>query len=243
MATENAEKVQERTKKYALEVEGELKKLHTEEGPRAWRQAELIWEAVDKTLWQILGHESKRDFFESLLIGRSTYHSRCRYWGDWARIALERELITRARLYRMTMQNVKQLLRLDERRRFDPRWIEKALGMKESDLEAAVDVVLAKADDVEEDANEPESRAVLKINCAVSQKEFILESFAEFAKRQDPPLELDEEAKILELICADMRAALDVAMNADIRAWVKAGRPSMSAIPGDAAVAAAERVH
>ena len=224
MATENEDQVKQRTKKYASEVEKELKDLRAEEGPKAWRQAELIYEVKDKALWQILGHESAKSFFESLFIGRSTWYSRLKYFGDWAKIALDRESITRARLNRMPMQNVKHLLRLDERRRFDQRWIEKALGMKESDFEAAVDAVMLNGED-EDDANQPESRSLLKINCTVSQKEFIVESMMEFAKRQDPPLDLDDEAHILELAMADMRAGRDEPMNADVRAWVDAGRP------------------
>jgi hypothetical protein len=231
MPTENQEQVQQRTKKYASEVEKELKALRSEGGPKAWREAELIYEADDKKLWAILGYETMRGFYESLYIGRSTWYSRLRYFG-WAKIALDREAITRARLNRMPMQNVKQLLRLDDRRRFDQRWIEKALTMTESDFEAAVDAVLAGAD--EDDANQPESRSVLKIPCTVSQKEFYLDSFAAFAKRQDPPLELDDEAHILELALADMRASTDEAMNADIRAWVKAGRPDAESLTGGA---------
>ena len=224
MPSENEDQVKQRTKKYATEVEKELKDLRAEEGPKAWRQAELIYEVKDKALWQILGHESAKSFFESLFIGRSTWYSRLKYFGDWARIALDRESITRARLNRMPMQNVKHLLRLHERRRFDQRWIEKALGMKESDFEAAVDAVMLNGDE-DDDANQPESRSLLKINCTVSQKEFIVDSMMEFAKRQDPPLDLDDEAHILELAMADMRAGRDEAMNADVRAWVDAGRP------------------
>jgi hypothetical protein len=215
MATENEEQVKQRTKKYALEVEAELKQLKADEQPKAWRQAELIYEVHDKSLWQILGHESVRSYLESLFISRSGWYSKRKYYGEWAKIALEREVITRKRLDRMPMQNVKHLLRLDERRRFDQRWVEKALNMKESDFEAAVDAILAGGQD--DDANQPESRAVLRINCTTSQKEFILESFAEFAKRQDPPLELDDEGHILELICADMRAGREEPMDKKAR--------------------------
>lgn len=229
MPTENEEQVKQRTKKYATEVEKELKDLRSEEGPKAWRQAELIYEVKDKSLWQILGHDSAKGFYESLFIGRSTWYSRLKYFG-WAKAAMDRDAITRARLNRMPMQNVKHLLRLDERRRFDQRWIEKALGMKESDFEAAVDAILANASDDDDDANQPESRSVLKINCSISQKEFILESMAEFAKHQDPPLDLDDEAKIQELAWADIRAGRDEAMKADIRAWVEAGRPGAGAV-------------
>lgn len=222
MATENTEQVQQRTKKYADEIKSELKNLKSEEGPKSWRQAELIYEVNDKKLWQILGHETMRGFYEELFISRSTWYSRLKVF-EWANIAIDREAITRARLNRMPMQNVKQLQRLDDRRQYDQRWIEKAISMKESDFEAAVEAILAGGED--DDANQPESRSMLKINCSASQKTFILESMTEFAKRQDPPLELDDEAKILELAMAEMRSALDEAMNADIRAWVEAGRP------------------
>lgn len=227
MATENQEQVQQRTKKYASEVERELKALRSEGGPKAWREAELIYAADDQKLWAILGYETMRGFYESLYIGRSTWYSRLRYFG-WAKIALDREAITRARLNRMPMQNVKQLLRLDDRRRFDQRWIEKALTMTESDFEAAVDAVLEGAE--EDDSNQPESRTLLKVPCTVSQKTFYLEAFSIFAKRQDPPLELDDEAHILELCLADVVAASDAAMSADIRAWIDAGRPNAETV-------------
>lgn len=206
MATENEEQLQKRTKARATEVEKELKELKSEEGPKAWRQAELIYEVKDKQLWQILGHESAKQFFEGLFIGRSTWYSRLKYWGDWARIALERESITRKRLDRMPMQNVKHLLRLDDRRRFDQRWIEKALGMKESDFEAAVDAVMANVDKEDDEANQPEARTVLKINCTVSQKELIIDTMQAFAKEND--IALDDDAKILELMCAEINSGL-----------------------------------
>jgi hypothetical protein len=233
MPTDNAEQVQQRTKKYADEIKTELKTLKSEEGPKSWRQAELIYEVNDKKLWQILGHETMRGFYEELFISRSTWYSRLKVF-MWAKMAMEKEAITRARLNRMPMQNVKQLQRLDDRRQFDQRWIEKAISMKESDFEAAVEAILAGGDD--DDANQPESRSVLKISCTVSQKEFILDSFSAFAKRQDPPLELDDEAHILELAMADMRGGRDEAMDADLRAWVDAGRPDAESLAGGGAL-------
>lgn len=205
-ATDNSEQFQKKTKARAMEVREELKTLTEDDLPRGWRQAELISEVHQKQLWQILGQESEKQFFEMIGIGRSTWHSRRRYWDEWAAIAIDKEKITRARLKRLRMQNVKQLLRLDIKRRFDDRWIEKALNMKESDFEAAVDQVVADVNADENQLDQPESRTMIKIRCTVSQRRYIMDGIFEYAKAQKPPLALDDEAKILEMMVASWLA-------------------------------------
>lgn len=217
MPSEVAEKTQQRTKAFALDIEKRLKALNDDLGPKYWSMAELIYEVHDKQTWQILGHESARSYIETLFISKSGWYAKRRHWQEWSKPAIEvHQVITRIRLNRMPSQNVNQLLRLDDKKRFSPKWVEKALSMKESDFEAAVDHVLENGTEPEGE-NQPEDRALLKIKCTVSQKDFILESFAEFAKRQDPALELDDEAHILELICADMRAGKEEPMDQDKR--------------------------
>lgn len=213
MPTDVAEQTQQRTKAFAIDIEKKLKALNDDLGPKYWAMAELIYEVHDKQTWQILGHESARAYIETLFISRSGWYAKRRQWMEWCKPAMDvHQVITRKRLDRMPSQNVNQLLRLDDKKRFSPKWVEKALNMKESDFEAAVDHVLENGTEPEGE-NQPEDRAVLKIKCTVSQKEFILEGFAEFAKRQDPPLELDDEGHILELIVADMRAGLEKPMD------------------------------
>lgn len=200
--TDNSEKVQKQTKARAVEVRDELRNLTNDDLPRGWRQAELISEVHQKHLWQILGHESELQFYEAIGIGRSTWHSRRRYWDEWASIALDKDKITPARLRRLRMQNVKQLLRLDIKRRFDDRWIEKAINMSESNFEAAVDQVVEDVNADENKLDQPEGRTTFKVRCTVSQKQFYQETLQTFAKAQNPPLALDDEANIFQMMCA-----------------------------------------
>lgn len=204
--TAMSEEMQKKTKARAEAVRNELQTLNDDDLPRSWRQAELIAEVHQKHLWQILGFESERGFYEKVGVGRSTWHSRLRLWNMWAAIALDKDKITKARLKRLRMQNVKQLLRLDTKRQFDDRWIEKAINMSESDFEAAVDQVLENVNADENELTQPEARTTFKIRCTVSQKQFYADSFMEFAKAQNPPLKLDDEAGILQMILASWLA-------------------------------------
>lgn len=204
--TENAEKMQAKTKARAVDVRDELSQMSSDDMTRNWRQAELISEVHQKHLWQILGLESERGFYELINIGRSTWHSRMRYWDQWAAIALEKGKITKARLKRLPMQNVKHLLRLDVKRQFADNWIEKAINMKESDFEAAVDQVVEDVNADENELDQPESRTTFKVPCTVSQKQFYQEGLHTFAKAQNPPLALDNEANILQMLVASWLA-------------------------------------
>lgn len=205
MPTEVAEKVQSQTKAYAKEVESKIKAINDEFGPKYWDMAELIAEVHEKNLWAILGYDNVKAYVETLSIAKSGWYAKRRHWQEFAKIALEKDKITRARLKRMPAQNVNHLLRLDEKRRFDQRWIEKALTMKESEFEEQVDHVLQNETEPEEGLGQAESRATLKIDCSVGQKSFIIESFVEFAKKNE--IESDDYAKICESLCAEWRAA------------------------------------
>jgi hypothetical protein len=204
MPTEVAEQIQTQTKAYAKEVEKKLKAINDDFGPKYWEMAELIAEVHEKNLWQILGYENVKAYVETLSIAKSGWYAKRRHWQEFAKIALDKDVITRARLKRMPAQNVNHLLRLDERRRFDQRWIEKALTMKESEFEEQVDHVLENQTEPEEGLGKSESRATLKIDCSVGQKTFILESFMEFAKKNE--IATDDYAKILEDLCAEWRS-------------------------------------
>ena len=203
--TEGVE-VDARTRAYALEVEKKLKELISDEGPKFWTTAELIYEVHDKALWRIRGFESAKHYIDNLYMSKSSWYAKRRLWIEWVKPAMDKERITRARLNRMPSQNVKQLLRLDEKRRFDERWIEKAITMTEANLEELVDKVLENPDKEIDDGNQPEDRALLKISCSVSQKAFVLEVFAKFAEKEN--IDIDDQGKILELICAEINSGL-----------------------------------
>ena len=204
--SEESKATEKKTKEYALSVEAKLKELAEDLGPKYWKMAALISEVHAKALWRILGHKTVQAYRESLFISKGAWFERRRLWDEWAAIAIEKELITRSRLDRMKSQNVKQLLRLDEKRRFNAKWIEKALTLTEGALEAQVDHVLENNEEPETSLNQPEARAVLKISMSTSQKSFIEETMDRFADAEE--LDRDNRGKILELWAADVAAGL-----------------------------------
>jgi hypothetical protein len=126
---------------------------------------------------------------------------------------MAKELVTRARLNRLTLENAEQLLRLDVRRRFSESWVEKALTMTESEFEAQVDHVCENDTDPE-DTTITDPLSVLKIRCTASQKEIIEATFKDFARNFDPPIELDNYGQICEALCADWHNAHQEEINA-----------------------------
>jgi hypothetical protein len=208
--TEVAETIKKRTKEYALKVENRIKRIANSLGSTYWDLAELISDVHDKCLWQILGHESEREYQESLLISRSSWFEKRRIWDEWCSPAIQNEKITRAQLKRMQSQNVKQLMRLDKKRMFDDKWITWALTLKEGELEEKVDHVLVNQEDPNEESSD-DSRAILKVEMSKTQKKFILESMKVFAEVQEPPIPLEDEGRILELMVADARSGLPTA--------------------------------
>lgn len=207
MATEVAEQVEQKTKSYALDLEKQLKELTGDLSRRYWKMAELISTVHKKQTWAILGHESCNAYREIVFkVSKGTWYERRRLWDEFAVTCLERDLLTRARLDRLTSQNAKQLLRLPEKKRFGVKWIELAMTLTESELEAKVDHVLEN-DTEPEDVPTADPFALLKIRCTASQKQFIIETLEECAKQQDPPLNATDDAgRLVELILADWRA-------------------------------------
>jgi hypothetical protein len=213
--TEVAEAVEKKTKQYALDLEKQLKELTGDLSRRYWKMAELISNVHTKNTWSILGHESVNAYREAVfLVSKGTWYERRRLWDEFAIFCLEKDLLTRARLDRLTSQNAKQLLRLPEKKRFTQKWIELALSCTESELEAKVDHVLEN-DTEPEDAPTADPFALLKIRCVASQKQFILEGMEEFGKQQEPPLNATDDAgRIIELMMADWLAGKQG------RAWI-----------------------
>lgn len=200
--TQVSEEVSKKTREYAMKIEEELKDLLNDDlGPRYWRKCELMSLAHEKNIWQIRGFETERAWREAMFISRASWYQKMRNWNEWAAMALDKDVITRARLNRMPSQNVKQLLRLEVKQRFAQKWIERALALKETDMEAAVDAFLENDGD-ETAADSAESYTLLKFRCTVAQKQFVLDGLQEFAKAQKPELPLDDEAGILEKLIA-----------------------------------------
>jgi hypothetical protein len=204
MPTEVAQQIEKKTVDYAKKIAKELTDLNSDLGPRYWRMAELISEIKEKSLWQILGHESETEFRDSLYISRSGWYEKWRLFSEWAELALKGEKISRAQLNRMPSQNVKQLMRLDLKRRFAAAWITKALTLKEADLTAQVDHVLLNDEEPEEGTTE--SRSIFKVECTKSQKQVYELTMKNFARENN--IETDDRGKILELIMADVASGL-----------------------------------
>jgi hypothetical protein len=204
MPTEVAEAIEKKTRDHALAVEKELAEVFNL-GPRLWKGGFLIVREIqDKKLWQVRSFESENKYREFLRIGRSTWYRTARLTREVALPLLEKDLLTRARLDRLTLENAELLLDLDERRRFNPTWVEKALTMSEADFEAQVQHVIANNEEPEEGLGAPESQVILKWKMATSQREMILETIKEFATRQEEPLD-NEPQRLVEML-ADYKA-------------------------------------
>ena len=211
--SEAGEVISQKTKEYAMKVEEQMLAVAGEFKSRYWTLGLGAANIKEKSLWEVLGYESETTYREYLGIGRSTYY-RCRRLAmEIGKPLLEKHLVTRARLNRLTLENAEQLLRLDVRRRFSESWVEKALTMTESQFEAQVDHVLEN-DTEPEDTTDVDPLAVLKIRCTATQKAVIEATFRDFARTNDPPLELDDYAGIAEAMCADWHNAHQEEINA-----------------------------
>lgn len=205
--SDEAKQVTRRTKEYAMEVEKKLLEVHETDLNTRWREAELIYEVIDKALWQVRGYESRSLYREFLNIARSTWHEREKVWRVWAIPALKDDKITRPQFKRLQWQNVKQIMRFNDKRMFEKRWIEKALNMKEADLTAQIDSVLSG--EPEETLGGKESRTVFKVPCTESQKTFFFETLKTFqeAHKEELP-DPENTAAILESLMAEVRSGL-----------------------------------
>jgi hypothetical protein len=205
--SEAGEVISQKTKDYAMKVEEQMLAVAGEFKSRYWTLGLGAADIKEKKLYEVLGHDSEQAYREYLGIGRSTYFRCRRLAQEIAQPLLKKELVTRARLNRLTLENAEQLLRLDIRRRFSESWVEKSLTMTESQFEAQVDHVLEN-DTEPEDVVDVDALAVLKIRMTASQKQVILATFEEFARAQDPPLEVDDHSHILEFMCAEVHNTL-----------------------------------
>lgn len=211
--SDQAKQIEAKTKARAEEVKGQLLECSSDLGRRNWKIGLLAAETHENRLFEVLGYESEQAFRISVKIGRSTYF-RCRRLAmEIGKPLLQKELVTRARLDRLTLENAEQLLRLDVRRRFSPSWVEKAMTMTEEQFEEEVDRVMLNGDE-EEVATISDPLALLKIRCTEGQKEVIESTFRDFARAFDPPIELDNYGMILEALCADWHNAHQEEINA-----------------------------
>lgn len=202
--TEVAEQISQRTKDHAMRIEEQMLAVAGEFKSRYWTLGLGAAEISEKRLWEVRGFSSEQAYRNFLDIGRSTYFRCRRLATEIAKPLLKKELVTRARLNRLTLENAEQLLRLDERRRFSASWVEKAITMKETEFEIEVDNVLLNGDDEETTTKDPLS--VMKIRMLQSQRDVIEATFEEFRTHmldQDVRLEADDLAGILEGLCAD----------------------------------------
>lgn len=211
--SEAGEVISQKTKDYAMRIEEQMLSVAGEFKSRYWTVGLGAVEIKEKNLWEVRGYESESAYREYLGIGRSTYY-RCRRLAmEIGKPLIDKGMLTRARLNRLTLENAEQLLRLDVRRRFSESWVEKSLTMTESQFEAQVDHVLEN-DTEPEDATITDPLALLKIRCTESQKEVIEATFRDFARNHDPVLELDDYAGIVEGMCADWHNAHQEEINA-----------------------------
>jgi hypothetical protein len=197
--SDQAKQIEARTKARAEEVKGQLLECSSDLGKRNWKIGLLAAEAHDNRLFEVLGYESEQDFRISVKIGRSTYFRDRRLAMEIGRPLLQKELLTRSRLDRLTLENADQLLRLDARRRFSESWVEKAMTMTEEQFEAEVDRVVLNGDETETTITDPAS--LIKIRCTESQKAVILAEFREIAAEHG--IEVDDLGGILEAGMAD----------------------------------------
>jgi hypothetical protein len=177
--SEQGEVISQKTKDYAMRIEEQMLAVAGEFKSRYWTLGLGAAEIKEKKLYEIRGYERKKAYREYLGIGRWTYF-RCRRLAmEIGQPLMKKELVMRARLNRLTLENAEQLLRLDVRRRFSESWVEKAITMKESEFEAQVDAVLLNGEEPE-GATVTDPLSIMKIHMLASQRAVIESTFADF---------------------------------------------------------------
>lgn len=198
--SEAGEVISQKTKDYAMKIEAEILDAWGEiSGRRQWTVGLGALDIKQKELWRVRGFESDTAYREFLNVKRSS-------WMNWRRLAdligkplMEKKGWSRKRLDRLTMANAEQLTRLDERRRFNDAWLEKALTMTEAKFEMEVDHVVLN--DTEPETVTSESMGFIKIPVTGSQKSVIMAEFREIAAEHG--IEVDDLGGILEAGMAD----------------------------------------
>jgi hypothetical protein len=153
------------------------------------------WDAAEMkrgNLWVYLGYDDETAYRQAVNIGRST-------WFRYRRLAEGLCKLAKEEFLKLIAENADHLIKLPENRRYDKNLLKKAQTLTEEEFEKLVIKFTAKADRVEEG----EVIVSFKLRMPESRREFILETFKEFAEKMD--VDPEDHSRILELLCAEMR--------------------------------------
>ena len=156
-----------------------------------------IAKAKAQNIWSVLGFESENAWRESLDIGRSTWFRS----GRVAELCMKGH-VPEKELLKMTVDNAEILLDLPGKQLKQPKWWKLAQEKKAHELAELVAQALPAGKDGEAAAPVVESRVKWTVHMYEGQKKVIAEAMREFARENSIPL--DDEGRILELICAQV---------------------------------------
>lgn len=172
----------ERIEKKILEIKDTLN--------RKW--AEIGWLALQvrqKELWRVRGFKSENDYRAFLGIGRST-------WYASIRTAELLDPIGRDTMLKLTRENAEQLCLLNEEDRKNPKWIERALKLKEEEFAP----LITKKRATYGDEPEVEARVWFKVRMGHRQKKKVDAAMDQFNAQYG----LDgDKGRALEIMAAE----------------------------------------
>lgn len=146
----------------------------------------------EKNQFSLLGFNTEGEYFKAMKIGRSS-------WFRYTGLAKAFIQLPKAEFLKMIAENADHLARLEEKLRYRKDLIKACQTMTEEEFEKILVKHRAHKDKVDED----DVVVSLKFRMTEGQRKAIQGTFNWFAEQHEIPK--DDESKILELICAEIK--------------------------------------
>lgn len=156
---------------------------------------EIGWIGYDmkeKNQFTLLGFNNESEYFKAMKIGRSS-------WFRYTGLAKAFAKLAKADFLKLIAENADHLAKCDEKIRYRKDMIKAAQTLTEEEFEK----LLVKHRATDEGVEEDDVAVQWKFRMTEGQRKACKSTFEWFAKQHDIPV--DEESKILELICAEIK--------------------------------------
>jgi len=149
-------------------------------------------EVKRERLFQAMGFDGESEFRQHLGVGRST-------WFRYVRLAESLKKLPKEDFLKLRAENADYLIDLPEEQRYNTVLIKNAQEMKEEDFEKVTRQFRAEEDQIDE----ADVIVLLKYRMPESRRSVIKDTIKWFAEDHD--LDIEDESRTLELICAEIR--------------------------------------
>lgn len=190
--SEKAREISKKMQEAATKNFSRLKELCSLEQKTPMERGWIAHEMKANNQFTLLGYNTEGEARTALKIGRST-------WFRYVGLAEKLNKLGKEEFVKLIPENADHLARLDPKLRYRRDLVKAAQTMTEEEFEK----LLVKHRAADEDADEDDVVVSLKFRLTEGQRKAIKSTFDWFAGQHEIPK--DEESKILELICAEIK--------------------------------------